>query len=259
MPVRFPLPILTLTALVLHRVASRKQMEKAMRESSAANSRRAEEMRMRAVASGEAGSERGAQIIQYDPEKVFDPSQSGIGTVRPYGTKKAGSRYLARGARVDSFRTSDFTGAKSARSGQKNSRPVTPMRAGIFGCPMTPGLREQDGGDQGKSEGCAKDRAFARVGRCPSARRASGRLRRAERPRQLAQRRRDHGLYRWSGREVSTFKHSVPSGTAEQKQVGRGQSAAVEILAGNFPCSLARRGAFIQLRTTPYGITRVPD
>lgn len=75
---------------------------------------------MRTVTNGEAGSMRGAQIIQYDPEKVFDPSRSGIGTVRPYGTKKSGSKeFYARGARVDTYRTHGFNDSKSATAAQK--------------------------------------------------------------------------------------------------------------------------------------------
>ena len=72
---------------------------------------------MRAVASGEVASERGAEIIQYDPEKVFDPSRSGVGTVRPYGTGGAGSKdfNFPQNARVGCLPHQDFAGAKAAR------------------------------------------------------------------------------------------------------------------------------------------------
>jgi hypothetical protein len=92
-----------------------KKMAQLQQQTVKQNSRRAEEMRMRTLSSGEAASTRGAEVIQYDPEKVFDPSRSGIGTVRPYnntGTARTGE-FRTREARVDAYQTRPFGGLKA--------------------------------------------------------------------------------------------------------------------------------------------------
>jgi hypothetical protein len=121
-PVRFFLPVILPAVLALAGCSTpEKRLAQAQHKASEENSRRAEEMRMRAVTNGEAGSQRGAEVIQYDPEKTFDPSRSGVGTVRPYlATKGAKTKeFQSREARVETFRTRDFASSKSAAAQKK--------------------------------------------------------------------------------------------------------------------------------------------
>jgi hypothetical protein len=87
-----------------------KQEQNILRE----NSRTTEERRMRAINYGDAGSERGAQVLVYDPNKKFDPSRSDIGAARPFGTGGARVKEFNydQKARPKSFLTRAF-GAKS--------------------------------------------------------------------------------------------------------------------------------------------------
>ena len=90
-------------------------MAKMERELVKQNSRHTEERRMRAMTHGEVASQRGAEILVVDPYKPFDPSRSGIGTVRPYGTGAAQSKgfnFLQK-AQPETFSTRDYAGAKA--------------------------------------------------------------------------------------------------------------------------------------------------
>jgi len=90
-------------------------MAKMERELVKENSRHTEERRMRAMTHGEVTSQRGAEILVVDPYKPFDPSRSGIGTVRPYGTGAAQAKNFnfQQKAQPETFSTRDYAGSKS--------------------------------------------------------------------------------------------------------------------------------------------------
>lgn len=85
------------------------------------NSRHTEERRMRAMTHGEVASQRGAEILVVDPYRPFDPSRSGIGTVRPYGTGAAQAKdfNFQQKARAETFSTRDYAGAKSNSAAER--------------------------------------------------------------------------------------------------------------------------------------------
>lgn len=80
------------------------------------NSRVIESRRMRALDYGDAGSERGAEMLVANPDKTFDPSRSGVGTIRPYGTGGARTKEFNydQKARTGNFLTRAFGGSKSS-------------------------------------------------------------------------------------------------------------------------------------------------
>src|SRR4051812_28671686 len=74
-----------LAALLLGGCASKKNPDELK---ATANTRAIEQVRMRAVTSGDADSQRGAQVLVADPNKTFDPSSARFGA-RSFGTKAA--------------------------------------------------------------------------------------------------------------------------------------------------------------------------
>jgi hypothetical protein len=79
------------------------------------NSRVIESRRMRALDYGDAGSQRGAEMLVADPDKTFDPSRSGVGTVRQFGTGGTRTKEFNydQKARTGNFLTRAFGGGKS--------------------------------------------------------------------------------------------------------------------------------------------------
>lgn len=69
---------------------------------------------MLAVQRGEVGSRRGAEILDFDPQKSFDPTRSNAGG-RVYETRGARTKDFQYSQRVSpkGFRTESYTGVKS--------------------------------------------------------------------------------------------------------------------------------------------------
>jgi hypothetical protein len=79
------------------------------------NSRVIESRRMRALDYGDVASARGAQMLIADPSKTFDPSRSGVGTIRQFGTGGTRTKEFNydQKARTGNFLTRAFGGSKS--------------------------------------------------------------------------------------------------------------------------------------------------
>ena len=129
---RLFLPALLTTSLALVGCSSlEKRTAKLEQQALKENSRATEQRRMNAMNYGDVSSGRGAEILVYNPDKKFDPSRSGVGTVREFGTG---------GARVK-----DFAGQKTARTGNFLTR-------------MFPGSKSKAGTDREFSTGEAHAR-----------------------------------------------------------------------------------------------------
>lgn len=119
--VRFLLPIPLLLVLLGSGCASAEK--RAARQEASfleGNSRLAEQRRLLAVERGDAGSQRGAEILVIDPNKAYDPSRSAVGS-RTYhaGGARTKEFYFNQKTNPGSYRTRDFYGAKSAAAGGK--------------------------------------------------------------------------------------------------------------------------------------------
>ncbi len=117
------LPCLLAAALAVGGCSTQeKRLAKMEQELVKQNSRHTEERRMRAMTYGEVGSQRGAEILVVDPTKAFDPSRSGIGTIRPYGTGAAQAKgfNFKQKAQAETFNTRDYAGAKANAAGQRS-------------------------------------------------------------------------------------------------------------------------------------------
>lgn len=119
--VRFLLPIPLLLVLLGAGCASAEK--RAARQEAKfleGNSRMAEQRRLTAVARGDAGSARGAEILVFDPNKAYDPSRSAVGS-RTYNAGSARTKefYLNQRTNPGTFLTRDFYGAKSAAAGDR--------------------------------------------------------------------------------------------------------------------------------------------
>jgi hypothetical protein len=101
--------------------SSQKNMARMEREMAKQNSRLAEERRMRAIDNGDAASRRGAEVLVVDPNKSFDPSRSGVGTAREFGT--GGTRVkefnFEQKARPKNYLARDFRGARDLAAGER--------------------------------------------------------------------------------------------------------------------------------------------
>jgi hypothetical protein len=95
-----------LLAVILAGCASKKpdQLDPAT-----ANTRALEQVRMRAVTSGDANSARGAEVVVADPNKVFDPASARFGGARSLGGKSASTTEFHF---IDHTRTKGFGGTK---------------------------------------------------------------------------------------------------------------------------------------------------
>jgi len=79
------------------------------------DSRAIEARRMRALDYGDATSRRGAEIMVPDYTKQFDPTRSGVGTARTFGTGGARTKdfNFAQKVRTENFLTRAFSRSKS--------------------------------------------------------------------------------------------------------------------------------------------------
>ncbi len=70
---------------------------------------------MRALDYGDVTSQRGAEILVPNYMKEFDPSRSGVGTARTFGTGGARSKEFnfQQKVRADTYLTRDFQGSKT--------------------------------------------------------------------------------------------------------------------------------------------------
>ena len=91
-----------------------KKMAKEEQKILAENSRATEERKMRAINYGDVNSKRGADVLVWDPNKKFDPSRSGIGAAREFGTGGARTKEFnfVQKATPGNFLTRAFGGAK---------------------------------------------------------------------------------------------------------------------------------------------------
>jgi hypothetical protein len=95
--------------------------KKEQRTNAIANTRAIEQRRMQKVENGDVASQRGAEILVPNENKTFDPSQSGIGTLRPFGTGGARVKEynFQQKIRSESFVTRDFSGSKGNRAADR--------------------------------------------------------------------------------------------------------------------------------------------
>lgn len=85
------------------------------------NSRAIEQRRMRALDHGDVTSARGAEILVADYTKQFDPSRSGVGTARTFGTGGARTKEFnyQEKYRPESYQTRGFAGTKSNAASER--------------------------------------------------------------------------------------------------------------------------------------------
>jgi hypothetical protein len=120
---QFLLPCLLATAFAVGGCSSpAKKLAKQEKLIIQENSRATEERRMRAINYGDVRSERGAQVLVYDPNKVFDPSRSDVGAARTHGTGGARTKdfNFQQKASGKSFLTRAFAGSRSNSAIQKD-------------------------------------------------------------------------------------------------------------------------------------------
>jgi len=124
--VRFPLLIAASAALALVACASpQEKMEKAAakveKQQSAENSRSRERRQMEAVENGDVNSKRGADILEYSPDKSFNPSTATAAAAHGVPTGKANSKgfYSGQQLRVDTYQSRDFYDSKPNQASQR--------------------------------------------------------------------------------------------------------------------------------------------
>jgi hypothetical protein len=117
--VRFPLPVAAFVALALVGCATPQQKAahaaaKAEKQRVVQNTRASEQRRMLAIENREVNSERGAQILEYSPDKSFDPTRATAAAAHNYKAGKASTKsfYSDRQVRLDEFQTRNFYDAK---------------------------------------------------------------------------------------------------------------------------------------------------
>lgn len=114
---------LLLTALTVGGCTSaEKKLEKQEQAIIRENSRVTEQRKMNAINYGDAGSQRGADVLVWDPNKKFDPNRSGVGAARTFGT--GGSRtkdfnYVQK-TKSGNFLTRAFGGSKGNYASEKD-------------------------------------------------------------------------------------------------------------------------------------------
>jgi hypothetical protein len=126
--VRFPLTIAALSILALAGCASpqqklAKQQAKIEQLQKTENTRLNEQRRMLAVENGEVNSKRGAEVLQYDPNKGFDPNRATAAAAHDYGTGKASAKsfYSDRQLRLDTFQARNFNAKTNTAAERKYS------------------------------------------------------------------------------------------------------------------------------------------
>lgn len=124
---RFPLPIAAFAALALVGCATPQQKQaklvaKAEKQRVAQNTRASEQRRMLAIENREVNSSRGAQILEYSPDQVFDPARATAAAAHGYGTNKASTKnfYSDRQMRLDTYQARDYYDAKPDQAAQRN-------------------------------------------------------------------------------------------------------------------------------------------
>ncbi len=124
---RFPLPIAVLAALALVGCATPEQKQakliaKAEKERVAQNSRASEQRRMLAIENREVNSSRGAQILEYSPDQVFDPGRATAAAAHGYKTNKASTKnfYSDKQMRLDTYKARDYYDAKPDLASQRD-------------------------------------------------------------------------------------------------------------------------------------------
>lgn len=92
---------------------------------------------MRALDYGDAASARGAEILVPDYGKAFDPTQSGIGAARKFGTGGARTKQFdfQQKARAESYATRDFQGSKANAVAQRKYATAEANARGKYGIP----------------------------------------------------------------------------------------------------------------------------
>src|SRR5262249_55405133 len=118
--VRFPLLIAATAACALVGCASPQQkmanaIAKAEKQTAALNVRAKERRRMEAIENHEVNSERGAEILEYSPDKSFNPSAATAAAAHGVSTGKAHSKsYDAdRQLRIDTYQSRAFYDSKT--------------------------------------------------------------------------------------------------------------------------------------------------
>ncbi len=101
------------------------------------NSRAIEQRRMRAVDHGDVTSERGAEILVADYTKQFDPSRSGVGAARSFGTGGARTKEFGydQKVRADRFATKDFADSKANAAAERKYATSEANTRGKFKIP----------------------------------------------------------------------------------------------------------------------------
>lgn len=124
--VRFPLLIAATAACALVGCASPQEkaaraVAKAEKQQAIENSRSKERQRMLAVENHEANSMRGAEILEYSPDKSFNPSNATAAANHGVTTGKAGSKsyYSDRQLRIDTYQAREFYGSKTNQASQR--------------------------------------------------------------------------------------------------------------------------------------------
>jgi hypothetical protein len=103
------------------------------------NSRAIEQRRMRVMDHGDVTSRRGAEILVADYTKQFDPSRSGVGTARTFGTGGARAKEFnfQQKFRADTYQTRDFRSAKADAASERKYKTGEANTQGKYTIPNT--------------------------------------------------------------------------------------------------------------------------
>jgi hypothetical protein len=112
--VRFLLPLFFASALLCGGCASK--WERAEKQKRQADSRRAEELRMRALTYGQVQSEGWAEVLYPSESKVFDVNRAIRGSSHSASTARAQTKefYFDQKVRLEGYRTRGFWGSKDS-------------------------------------------------------------------------------------------------------------------------------------------------
>lgn len=129
---RFSLPTAALLTVILAGCATpqekaARQQAKAERQTEQENTRANERKRMLAIENHEVNSERGAQILEYNLTKNFDPNGATSAATHGYNTGKAQTKsfYSDQQVRLDTYQTKDF----STKTNQASQRQYATKEA----------------------------------------------------------------------------------------------------------------------------------
>lgn len=101
------------------------------------NSRTTEQRRMRALDNGDVASERGAQILIPSVDKQFDPTRSGVGVARTFGTGGAKTKEFNfdQKVRTEGFLTRNFGGSKANAAAERKFATNAANSGGKYAIP----------------------------------------------------------------------------------------------------------------------------